>query len=151
LESVLRRLRFSNQEQKEIRLLLQGQAISWAATDGELRSWLSELGVAHWPLALQLLRARLLALGQQAAWARAAELEHRARALLERGFPMSLRELAVNGADLLALGVAKGPELGRILNELWRLALTDPSRNTRDRLLGHAGELLGQHPTFEKH
>jgi tRNA nucleotidyltransferase/poly(A) polymerase len=62
------------------------------------------------------------------------------RLLLERELsnPHRLRDLAVNGDDLLALGVADGPPVGAALRALLELVVDDPEANTRERLLEHA-------------
>ena len=48
---------------------------------------------------------------------------------------LSIRDLAVNGRDLMALGVPHGKDIGRLLSELFNTALDDPMQNTRERLL----------------
>jgi tRNA nucleotidyltransferase (CCA-adding enzyme) len=49
--------------------------------------------------------------------------------------PLSLKELAVRGEDLIAAGVRPGPDVGEALQRLFGEVLEDPSRNTRDYLL----------------
>lgn len=49
---------------------------------------------------------------------------------------VSLKELAVSGRDLIGEGIAPGPELGNILSDLLELVLEDPTRNTKEYLLG---------------
>ncbi len=51
---------------------------------------------------------------------------------------VSLRDLAVTGADLIAAGMKPGKELGAVLQKLLELVLDDPSCNTRERLLAEA-------------
>jgi hypothetical protein len=41
----------------------------------------------------------------------------------------------VSGDDLLAAGVARGPEVGRLLDRLLDAVLADPALNSRERLL----------------
>ena len=48
------------------------------------------------------------------------------------------RELAVSGGDVLALGVEKGPEVGRVLGELFRLVTEEELPNERGALLKQA-------------
>jgi tRNA nucleotidyltransferase (CCA-adding enzyme) len=62
------------------------------------------------------------------------------RALLEGelGSPHRLRDLAVDGDDLIELGIPPGPKLGRALAELLALVVDDPGMNTRERLLERA-------------
>lgn len=49
--------------------------------------------------------------------------------------PLTLKDLAVSGDDLLAAGVRPGPEVGETLQRLLGDVLEDPTRNTRDYLL----------------
>jgi tRNA nucleotidyltransferase/poly(A) polymerase len=60
----------------------------------------------------------------------------------ELSSPHRLRDLAVDGNDLIALGFRPGPQLGRILHELLDLVVDEPARNTRDELLARAKERL---------
>jgi tRNA nucleotidyltransferase (CCA-adding enzyme) len=49
--------------------------------------------------------------------------------------PLTLADLAVNGADLLAAGVRPGPGVGEALQRLLAEVLEDPARNTKAYLL----------------
>jgi putative nucleotidyltransferase with HDIG domain len=60
----------------------------------------------------------------------------------ERSNPHRLRDLALDGNDLIELGFKPGPQLGRILHELLDAVVEEPSLNTRDQLLAHAKERL---------
>ena len=48
---------------------------------------------------------------------------------------LSLRDLAVNGHDLIAAGMKSGPEMGRVLNALLDRVIEDPSLNEKNTLL----------------
>jgi tRNA nucleotidyltransferase (CCA-adding enzyme) len=72
-----------------------------------------------------------------------AQLAHlRELVVAERGSPHRLRDLAVTGDDLLALGFAPGPMLGATLRTLLAEVVAQPARNTRELLLERAEELL---------
>jgi len=47
----------------------------------------------------------------------------------------SLKDLAVSGKDLIAIGIKPGKTLGIILDELLETVLDDPAQNTREALL----------------
>ncbi len=49
--------------------------------------------------------------------------------------PLTVKDLAVTGDDLLAAGVRPGPDVGDTLQRLLGEVLADPARNTRDYLL----------------
>jgi hypothetical protein len=60
----------------------------------------------------------------------------------ERSRPHRLRDLAVDGNDLIEAGFRPGPQLGRILHELLDAVVDEPALNTRDQLLARAKERL---------
>jgi tRNA nucleotidyltransferase (CCA-adding enzyme) len=68
----------------------------------------------------------------------------RLRALLEqeRSQPHRLADLAVDGSDLIEVGFAEGPVLGRTLESLLDAVVEEPALNTRDQLLKRAREQL---------
>jgi tRNA nucleotidyltransferase (CCA-adding enzyme) len=49
--------------------------------------------------------------------------------------PLTLKDLAVTGNDLLAAGVRPGPDVGATLERLLADVLEDPVRNTKAHLL----------------
>jgi tRNA nucleotidyltransferase/poly(A) polymerase len=60
----------------------------------------------------------------------------------ELSSPHRLRDLAVDGNDLIELGFRPGPQLGRILHELLDAVVDEPTLNTRDQLLARAKKRL---------
>jgi tRNA nucleotidyltransferase (CCA-adding enzyme) len=60
----------------------------------------------------------------------------------ELASPHRLRDLAVDGNDLIALGVKPGPHLGHMLHDLLDAVVDEPALNTRDQLLTLAKEQL---------
>lgn len=57
------------------------------------------------------------------------------QSLLEEQGCMTLRDLAINGKDLLDLGFPPGPEIGKSLNALLNQVLEETIPNTREALL----------------
>lgn len=55
----------------------------------------------------------------------------------QRSAPLTVKELEIDGHDLLALGL-KGPRVGELQRELLQRVLADPGLNQRERLLGWA-------------
>jgi tRNA nucleotidyltransferase (CCA-adding enzyme) len=60
----------------------------------------------------------------------------------ERSSPHRLRDLAVDGSDLIELGFRPGPRLGHVLHDLLDAVVEEPALNTRDQLLARARERL---------
>ncbi len=63
------------------------------------------------------------------------------REIVSQGDCVSLKELNLNGKDLLAEGFPPGKDLGEILNRLLAKVLEDPSLNQKDKLLSLAMEI----------
>ena len=97
----------------------------------EVRRWLSQVG----PAAEDLL-ALLVAIAPRSPLPKVVE------AIRAAGDPLSLKDLAVRGDDLIAAGVRPGPDVGDMLARLLDDVLDDPGRNTRERLLERVREWL---------
>ena len=67
-------------------------------------------------------------------------LTHRVEKSLGEKNAFSLKDLAISGKDLIAMGVKPGKSIGLILNELLETVLDDPEQNTREILLKIAGK-----------
>ena len=71
------------------------------------------------------------------------ELLDRVDAVLESRAALSIRDLDVDGRDLMNdLGMTGGPAMGSLLNHLLDCVLEDPTANRRDRLLDMAERWL---------
>ncbi|MDR0637309.1 MAG: HD domain-containing protein [Spirochaetaceae bacterium] len=68
-------------------------------------------------------------------------LRRRIEIMLEKSTALGLKDLAVNGSDLIAAGLRPGKRLGIILNELLQAVIDDPALNTRETLLAIARNL----------
>lgn len=70
---------------------------------------------------------------------------------LDRKTPFGVKDLAVNGTDLMDLGIPEGPEIGRVLKELVDYVLDDPEINTKEALLDLSKKILaGEAPPRKK-
>jgi tRNA nucleotidyltransferase (CCA-adding enzyme) len=90
----------------------------------EVRRWLSQSGAAADDL-LVLMEAT----------APRSPLPKVVAAIRDAKDPLTLKDLAVNGEDLITAGVRSGPDVGEMLQRLLGEVLDDPTRNTRDYLL----------------
>jgi tRNA nucleotidyltransferase (CCA-adding enzyme) len=97
----------------------------------QVRRWLSQVG----PAAEDLLAVHA---GTQPR----STLAQVVAAIRDEQDPLTLKDLAVHGDDLIAAGVRAGPEVGEMLQRLLGDVLEDPKRNTREQLLGRVLEWL---------
>ncbi len=56
--------------------------------------------------------------------------------------PFGPQDLAIDGHDLMELGLKEGPALGAVLGMLVERTLDDPELNTREQLLALAQEIV---------
>ncbi|MGH7518599.1 MAG: CCA tRNA nucleotidyltransferase [Gemmatimonadales bacterium] len=128
----LRRLRASNAEIARAEAMARGPAAPAAETPEGIRRWRSAVGDAVDDL-IVLWRLRH---GAEPPWG-AAVAESRAQRE-----PVSRADLALNGNDLVALGVPRGPRIGEMLDLLLDRVLADPSLNTKETLTAVGRTLL---------
>ena len=131
-EAAVRRLRFSNEEAARVRAVVAGLRVPIPAP-GLSRE------VRHW-LAHHRLHAREI-VSMSEPRARRADLLAAIRAVEASGDPLTVRDLAVTGDDLVGAGVPPGRGMGEILRRLLDEVLDEPWRNTREHLLARAREL----------
>ena len=63
------------------------------------------------------------------------------REILEQEQCVQKKDLAINGRDLIAMGMKPGKGLGNVLDALFEEVLDHPELNTRERLLELAHNL----------
>ena len=163
-DRTLRNLRFSNAERAWISSLVDrwqriGEELERALSGGEplddrrIRRWVAAAGRTRIGPVLRIATALI------AAKCEAGLLPDRARRMhglyrraLRIAFrdPVEIADLAIDGDDLRReAGVAAGPMLGKILDELLDTVVDDPARNTREALLAQARarlDRLESHP-----
>jgi tRNA nucleotidyltransferase (CCA-adding enzyme) len=104
----------------------------------DIRAWLRDLGERRLVRLLQLQQADLLAHTEHAISGRSEQLAACFAALdqaIKTEACYSLEQLAIKGDDLLTLGVAAGPEVGRQLNLLLDAVIAGELPNQRQALL----------------
>lgn len=140
--AVLRRLRYPHRLQARVAAIVQahGFAVDPDANGVSARRFLAAHGDE---LAYDLVALKEADLLGKSVPGSEHEALARFRGLLEReaASPHTLAELAVDGADLLALGFREGPALGRALRSLLADVVDDPACNERAALLARAEAL----------
>jgi putative nucleotidyltransferase with HDIG domain len=105
-------------------------------SDAAIRRFIARVGEENLAMVYQLRRAD--------AYATAATepslyyligLTDRVEKILEEKQAFSLKDLAINGKDLIDIGIKPGKIIGIILGELLETVLDDPAQNTRETLL----------------
>ena len=141
---VLRRLRFSNLIRKRVCHLIREHMFHYEEnwTDAAVRRFVARIGEENLADILALRRADQLAItGEYFISESLVALEKRIEQVLGRDKALSLKDLAVDGNDIIReLGIPPGPEVGLVLEALLESVLEDPALNRREMLLKIAGK-----------
>ncbi|MEE9309038.1 MAG: HDIG domain-containing metalloprotein [Spirochaetia bacterium] len=136
---ILRRLRFSNQILKQVGHLVTQHMFHYEPqwTDAAVRRFVARVGEKNIPDILSLRRADQLAIvGKRFVSGSLLALEKRIEEVLAEDKALTLKDLAINGDDIIReLQIPRGPKVGIILNALLEGVLDDPSQNDRKTLL----------------
>ena len=60
--------------------------------------------------------------------------------IIAEGDCLSVKDLAINGGDIMKLGIPTGPKIGEILTYLLERVMDEPALNTHEQLLALARE-----------
>lgn len=145
-DGMLRGLKFDNATRERVVTLVRWHDAPVQATGRSVRRWLGRLGEEGLFQLLEVQRCDAMGQDPDLVKERLEEngaLRVLAREIIEEGQCFSLRDLAVDGRDLLALGVPAGPEVGRVLGALLEAVMDQEVPNERGALLERARELAG--------
>lgn len=112
-----------------------------------MRRLINRIGMGVMPLLFILQEADLLAQSkykQEEKLKKLSAARRCFREICEAGDAVTVKDLAVNGRDLMQLGIKPGPELGRILHELLEVVMEEPERNEKGLLTDYVREHILQ-------
>ena len=136
--AILRRLKFDNDTTNRVCHLVACHDHMPDLTEKSVRRAIFKNGVEQYPALFAVKRADSLA---QSEYQRAEKLESLETyrqiydTIMEKQQCLSIRDLAITGSDLIALGMQPGKELGETLKKLLELVLEDPELNTKEKLI----------------
>ena len=144
-DTILRRLRCDNATRESVTTFIKYHDIEPPQTEKSMRRLLSKLGEDTVRRLIACWRADSSDRSDAVRRRNFAVIDASERVLekvLTQEVCFGLRDLTVNGNDIMALGVEKGPAVGRILNELFRQVIEEEMPNDRDILLEKAAEII---------
>ncbi len=135
---ILKRLKFDRDTMDRASNLIRYHDMRFAITPYAVRKSIFKVGEKDYPLIFKVKRADTLAQSsykqdEKLAWID--ELQRQYEEIIEKGDCLSLKSLAVNGKDLMSIGIAPGKEIGNILSNMLRDVLKEPKHNSKEYLL----------------
>lgn len=137
-DAILRRLKFDNDTRQKVIRLIRWHDYRFQSDMKGVRRGIYKIGEDIFLDVLRVMRADVLAQSTYLQQEKLQELDqigNRYQEIKEREECLSIRDLAVNGNDLMAAGVPKGKEIGRVLGQLLELVLEEPDWNKKELLL----------------
>lgn len=137
-KQILRRLKFDNDTIRKVCTFVKWHDDNPKLDERKIRHRMHEIGVEYYPQLFEVKRADVLAqseLRRQEKMDYIAGYEKISNKIIEEGQCLTLKELAVNGADLIQAGIAPGKQMGEILKQLLEMVLDDPDKNKKEYLL----------------
>lgn len=144
-KEILKRLKFDNATIDAVSRLVNGHDVNPDLEPKCVRRTIRGLGESCFPDMFELKKADLMGQSQYHREQKLQDLKQYQQLyeeIIAQGECISLKSLAVDGRDLMEAGVPAGKEMGKILNALLELVIEDPSRNTKEYLLGYTLENL---------
>ena len=135
---ILRRLKFDNDTIRKVTALIRAHDDRPPLKGRAIRRAIFRNGVDQYPELFEVKRADILAQSsflQQEKLLYVDRYEHMYHQIIEKQQCLSLKDLAVNGSDLIARGIQPGKEIGVILHAMLEQVLEDPKLNEKEALL----------------
>ena len=144
-KNVLERLKFSNDSKKTILELIRYHNDQIAPTKKSVRKWISKLGQEHLAKLLQVKLADIEAHSIETQDQRLNDC-YKVKDLLDQIIVsddcFTIRDLAINGKNIMSLGVKQGPIIGMILNALLSEVLDEKVKNTEEDLSARVKKMI---------
>ncbi len=135
---ILKRLKFDNASRDKILKLVKYHDHRREASEKNVRKTIVTIGKELMPLWFMIRRCDTMA---QSVYIREEKLEQIDRfeetyhRVIENEDCLSLKDLAVNGNDLIEYGIKPGKEIGEILNRMLEAVLENPENNNKEYLM----------------
>ena len=140
---MLRALKFDNKTRERVVLLVERHDAQLPPRSQVIRRWINRLGPETFFQLLEVKRADSMGQVPEKVENRLTELDEiraKAEQILAEGQCLTLKDLAVDGRDVIAAGITPGPEVGQALEGLLERVLSAEVPNIREVLL----ELIGR-------
>lgn len=136
---ILKRLRMDNDTIRDVKKIVRWHdyGISGVITKKSVRKMLSSMGEQYFSEFLDIKRADMKGQSDYRLAEREEVLSNIIRfhdEIMEEGNALSIKDLAVNGKDIMDLGIPKGPRVGETLSYLLERVLEEPTLNEKSKL-----------------
>lgn len=142
-KQILKRLKFDNHTTNTVTHLIHFREEEPEMQMEAVRRSVCGIGEAYYPMLLVLKEAELAAGGEPEDGEKLQRFSYRKKAfevILRQDQCVSLKQLKINGKELMALGIPQGTQVGEMLAWLLSQVLVHPEWNEKERLFAMAKE-----------
>lgn len=140
-DKIMHRLRMDNDTIHKVKTLIKYHDWRMHPEQKEVRHAAARVGAELFPYLMQVQYADALAQSdyiKEQTLQRILDVWEVFKTIMDEKQCVTVKDLAVNGGDLIRLGFSQGPTIGAILQELLEIVLDDPQKNEREWLLEYA-------------
>lgn len=143
--AIMKRLKFDNDTISKVKELVSYHDATFSVGKKYVKRWLNKLGEEQFRRLLKIRFADIMAQSRKYEKERIQKvhsIETILEDVLQENECFTLKDLVVNGKDLISLGIPQGKQLGKILNTLLMDVIDDKIKNEKEKLLLAAKQLF---------
>ena len=137
-DKIMKRLRFDNDTREKVVELVYYHDATFEVGKKYIKRWLNKIGEEQFRRLLNVRRADIKAqadMAQETRLQKIDNIEYILEEVLQDNECFSLKNLAVNGKDLITIGYKPGKEIGKVLNNLLDSVISGEYINEKEKLL----------------
>ena len=137
-EKVMKRLKYDNKSIAQVMILVKEHMSRYKnLSDKALKRFINRVGRDNIDrlFRLQIADIRALASEDEMNIDDILKLKNEVERILNEKQPLSVKDLEIDGYDLMELGIPEGEQIGVIVGELLEIVLEDPKENKKDILM----------------
>ncbi len=135
-EDIMKRLKFDNKTIEQVVKLVRYHMDRYAhLRTPKVKKFINRVGIENLDKLFELQIADIRGSKEPHDFSGVLKLKEDVEKVLDEKQPLSLKDLAISGRDLMEIGIQQGKDMGRILNELLEMVLEDEKLNTKEQLL----------------
>ena len=135
---IMKRLRFDNNTREKVVELVYYHDATFEVGKKYVKRWLNKIGEEQFRRLLNVRRADIKAqagINQETRLQKIDNIGYILEEVLQDDECFSLKDLAVNGKDLIEIGYKPGKEIGEVLNNLLDSVISGENINEKEKLL----------------
>ncbi|WP_207753538.1 CCA tRNA nucleotidyltransferase [Sporosalibacterium faouarense] len=135
-QNILKRLKYDNETIERVSILIKEHMTKQdLVTDKAIKRFINRVGEKDLGRLFKLQKSDITGSNPPYDFTSIDNIEKKCKEILDREDPLTVRDLRINGYDLIDLGIKPGEKMGIILDSLLEIVLEYPEKNNKETLL----------------